>query len=212
MKSLNKTREDLRQAATIINDGGVILWPSCGVYGLACHAQNRKAVERIYSMKTRERNKPLPVLTNRHSAKEHGGIDDLAKALIERYWPGFLGLVVPKKASIPDFVTANRQSVAMVCPNQLVADLSDLVGGPIAATSANISGQAEVLDPLEATLYFEGAVDAIIEGPKLPGVLNTLLDLTQSPPTIVREGGVSVKELEAVLQDIKQNGNHYPLR
>jgi len=201
MKSFTKTKEDLRQAAKIINEGGVILWPSCGVYGLACHAQNRKAVERIYGMKTRERNKPLPVIVNRRSASEYGHIDDLAKMLIERYWPGFLGLVVPKKASIPDFVTAHRSSVAMVCPNQLVADLSDLVNGPIAATSANISGQAEVLDPAEALLQFEGAVDAMIEGPKLPGILNTLLDLTQSPPTIIRAGGVSVKELERFCQN-----------
>jgi L-threonylcarbamoyladenylate synthase len=111
--------------------------------------------------------------------------------------------VVPKKPSIPDFMTAAQQSVALVCPNQLFADLSDLVNGPIAATSANISGRAEVLDPAEAMVQFEGDVDAIIEGPKLPGILNTPLDLTQLPPALIRNGGVSVTQLQAMLRDLR---------
>jgi L-threonylcarbamoyladenylate synthase len=121
MKVLEKTPSGLTQAADIIQRGGVILWPSCGVYGLACHAQDRQAVERIYSIKTRERNKPLPVIANRLTASRYGDLSDLATNLIERYWPGFLGLIVDKKPTIPDFVTTNVQSVALVCPNELVA-------------------------------------------------------------------------------------------
>jgi len=203
MITLDKTREGLRLAAEVIGKGGVILWPSCGVYALACHARNREGVERIYSMKTRERNKPLPVIVNKHLAEQHAAISGAAKMLIEKYWPGYLGLVVPKQPSIPDFVTANRKSVAIVCPNQLCADLTDLVDGPLAATSANISGRAEVLDPAEARAQFEGKVDAIIEGPVLPGILNTLLDLEQTPPAIIRNGGVPEAELRAVLGNVK---------
>lgn len=203
MKVLEKTIQDLQRAADIVNMGGVILWPSCGVFGLACHAQDRQAVERIYAIKARERNKPLPVITNRRTAGNYGDLSELANGLIEQYWPGFLGLIVPKKVTIPDFVTARIQSVALVCPNKLAAQLADLVDGPIAATSANISGQAEILDLATAIAQFEGQVDAIIKGPTLPGVLNTLLDLTQSPPMIIRAGGVPVEELRSLISDLK---------
>jgi len=206
MKVLGKTAYDLKQAADIIRGGGVILWPSCGVYGLACDAQDRQAVERIYSIKTRERSKPLPVIANRLTASRYGDLSDLAKSLIQRYWSGFLGLIVGKKPTIPDFVTAGGQSVALVCPNELAAELAQMVDGPIAATSANISGQAEVLDPSIAATQFKGQVDAIIKGPVLPGVLNTLLDLTQVPPAIIREGAVSFEELRQLIPNLKAIG------
>lgn len=203
MKVLEKTPGDLKQAAYIIRHGGVILWPSCGVYGLACHAQDRYAVDRIYSIKTRERNKPLPVIADRLTASRYGDLSELAKILIQRYWSGFLGLIVGKKSTIPDFVTAGEQSVALVCPNELAAELAKIIDAPIAATSANISGQAEVLDASIAATQFKGQVDAIIKGPVLPGVLNTLLDLTQSPPAIIREGGVPFEELRRLIPNLK---------
>lgn len=200
MKILEKTHGDIIIAAEIINDGGVIVWPSCGVYGLACSALNRQAVEKIYSIKTRKRNKALPVMANHVCASKYGIIDKLANELINKYWPGFLGLIVCKKPMIPDFVTAGSQSIALVCPNKLAADLAGLVDGPIAATSANISGQKEILDPNVATTQFYGKVDALIKGPVLSGTLNTLLDLTQLPPSIIREGGVSLEELNHIIK------------
>ena len=203
MKVFEKTPYDLKQAADIIRGGGVILWPSCGVYGLACDAQDQQAVERIYLIKTRERNKPLPVIANRLTASRYGDLSDLAKGLIQRYWSGFLGIIVRKKPAIPDFVTAGDQSVALVCPNELAAELAHMADGPIAATSANISGQVEVLDPSIAATQFEGQVDGIIKGPVLPGVINTLLDLTQVPPAIIREGSVPFEELRQLIPNIR---------
>jgi L-threonylcarbamoyladenylate synthase len=115
-----------------------------------------------------------------------------------------LGLIVRKKPAIPDFVTASSQSVALVCPNELAAELARLVDGPIAATSADISGQVEILDPSIAATQFEGQVDTIIKGPLQPGILNTLLDLTQSPPAIIREGGVPFEELRRLIPNLKE--------
>ena len=83
MKVLEKSPSDLKQATDTIRGGGVILWPSCGVYGLACHAHNRQAVERIYAIKTRERNKPLPVIANSLTASRYGLLSEQAQSLIE---------------------------------------------------------------------------------------------------------------------------------
>lgn len=203
MEALSKDTQGLQRAAELIHAGEILLWPSCGVYGLACHAQKREAVEKIYSIKSRDRGKPLPVIVNRQTVSRYGQLDDLSEILLDKYWPGFLALVVPKKPTIPDFVTAGSQTVALVCPNDLANELSILVDDPIAATSANISGEAEVLDPNEAIAQFTDQVEAIIEGPIMPGVLNTILDLTKDPPIILREGGISKMELKKSIPHLR---------
>ncbi len=205
MEVLSKDVHGLQRAAELIHAGGIILWPSCGVYGLACHAQKRETVERVYSIKSRDRGKPLPVIANRQTVSRYGQLNDLGEKLIDKYWPGFLALVVPKKPSIPDFVTAGIQSVALVCPNDVAYELSILANVPIAATSANISGEAEVLDPNEAIAQFTGKVDGIIEGPIMPGILNSILDLTKDPPIILREGGISTVELKMIIPNLQTN-------
>lgn len=203
MEALSKDTQGLQRAAELIHAGEILLWPSCGVYGLACHAQKREAVEKIYSIKSRDRGKPLPVIVNRQTVSRYGQLDDLSEILLDKYWPGFLALVVPKKPTIPDFVTAGSQTVALVCPNDLANELSILVDDPIAATSANISGEAEVLDPNEAIAQFTDQVEAIIEGPIMPGVLNTILDLTKDPPIILRGGGISKMELKKSIPHLR---------
>lgn len=202
MEVLSKDVHGLQRAVELIHAGGIMLWPSCGVYGLACHAQKREAVEKIYAIKTRDRGKPLPVIANRQTVSRYGQLNELGEILLDMYWPGFLALVVPKKPSIPDFVTAGIQSVALVCPNDVANELSILADAPIAATSANISGEAEVLDPEEAISRFTDQVEGIIEGPIMPGVLNTILDLTRKPPLILREGGIPNAELKKIIPDL----------
>ena len=80
-----------------------------------------------------------------------------------------------------------------------------MANAPIAATSANISGEAEVLDPNEAIAQFTDQVEDIIEGPIMPGVLNSILDLTKDPPIILREGGISTMELKMIIPHLQTN-------
>ena len=196
MEVLSSDSKGLIRAAELVHAGKIILWPSGGVYVLACHAQKREAVEKIYSIKSRDRGKPLSVLVNRQTVSRYGQLDDLSEILLDKYWPGFLSLLVPKKPTIPDFVTAGSQTVALACSNDIADELSILVDDPIAVSSANISGEAVVLDPNEAIAQFTGQVEAIIEGPIMPGILTTILDLNKDPPIIFREGGISKMELK----------------
>jgi L-threonylcarbamoyladenylate synthase len=195
MLILNNDAEGLSKALDFIYSGEVIIWPSDGVYTFACNALCKNAVDYVYSLKSRERNKALPVMANRNRVYDFGKIDDTAENLINKYWPGFLSLVVLKESIIPDFVTAGKSSVALVCPNKLAAKLSSLSKVPIAATSANISGKPEVLDIQTATKYFDGKIRAIINGDTMSGKLTTIIDLTQSPYKILRDGGIPKSEI-----------------
>lgn len=96
-----------------------------------------------------------------------------------------------KKQSIPDFVTARSQKVALGCPDYLTEQLSILVNDPFVVTSANVSGDEVILDPDKSIAQFGDQVEAIMEGPILPGIVNTILDLTKDPPIVLREGGIS---------------------
>ncbi len=195
MEILATDEAGFARTAELIRSGGLVLWPSGGVYGLAGRAQDRRVVDKIYAIKSRERGKPLAVMAHRGNAAAFGMLDDLALRLLDGFWPGYLGVVVPKTALIPDFVNAGLASVALVCPNDVAATLSRLVDEPIAATSANLSGQAEIVEPESATAQFEGLVDAILLAPRMPGTLNTILDLTARPPRILRQGGVTRAQL-----------------
>jgi tRNA threonylcarbamoyl adenosine modification protein (Sua5/YciO/YrdC/YwlC family) len=197
METLTNDETGLQRAAELIKSGGLVLWPSGGVYGLAGRAQDRHAVDKIYAIKSRERGKPLAVMAHRGNAAALGTIDELAGRLLGSFWPGYLGLVVPKTTQIPAFVNAGLASVALVCPNDVAAGLSRLVDEPIAATSANLSGRAEIVDQASAAAQFDGLVDAILTSPPMSGTLNTILDLTTSPPRVLRHGGVTVAQLRS---------------
>ena len=191
MLVLTKDEDGINKAIDMIYAGEIVLWPSCGVYGFTCDANNKEAVEKIYSLKARDRGKALPVLVNQRSASKYGKLSEINRILINNYWPGYLGLIVEKNPRTPDYVTANKNSVALVCPNALSMEIAEHAGIPLAVTSANISGNKEILEMDEAIKLFDGRVKAIIKAPKMTGTLNTLIDFTFSPPKILRDGGVS---------------------
>ena len=203
MVILSADENGIKKAVEMIFSGDIILWPSGGVYGFACDASKKKAVEKIYSIKARERGKALPVLANQKSVAQYGKLTDINRALIDNYWPGYLGMIVEKTDIIPNYVTANKNSVALVCPNILSMEISNHAGIPLAVTSANISGSKEIIEMDEAIKLFDGKAKAIIEAPKMTGTLNTLIDFTCLPPKILREGGISRSELKRYLAELQ---------
>jgi L-threonylcarbamoyladenylate synthase len=201
---LNENSDGILKALDLIYSGEVIIWPSDGVYTFACNALCQNAVEYIYSLKTRSKNKALPVLANKNKVYDYGTIDNDVKSIIKKYWPGFVALVVPKKSVIPDFVTAGKSTVDLVCPNQLAEDLATLSKVPIAATSANISGKPEALDIQTVMNYFDGKIKTAIDGGKMSGSLTTIFDLTQTPHKFLRDGKITRAEILETISDAKQ--------
>jgi L-threonylcarbamoyladenylate synthase len=196
-------RRLIQQAATILRKGGLVAFPTETVYGLGADALDQSAIEKIFRAKHRPTWDPLIV-----------HVRDLAMAqrlcsawpaslaiLANRFWPGPLTVVVPKSTLIPDEVTAGRANVALRMPRHVVAtQLLAEAGVPIAAPSANRFGRPSPTRAEHVVEDLGNQVDLILNaGPTAMGVESTVLDLTQTPPAILRPGGVTREDIEATI-------------
>ncbi len=202
----------IAEAAAVLRAGGLVAFPTETVYGLGANALDPAAVARIFAAKARPATNPLIVHVadwKDVEALADGGARHLVgaqhaaplHALTEKFWPGPLTLVLPKKAAVPDIVTAGGPTVALRMPNHPVAlTLIRAAGVPLAAPSAN---RSEQLSPTRAAHVAQGlgdAIDIVLDGgPTEVGLESTVLDLTEWPPRLLRPGMVTAAQIEAVL-------------
>jgi L-threonylcarbamoyladenylate synthase len=195
--------ESIRQAAKLIREGGIVAFPTETVYGLGADATNVNALQKVFEAKGRPASDPLIV----HVA----GIDmlkivvreipTLAWELIAKFWPGPLTLILPKTEIIPDIVTSGLDTVAVRMPDDPVAlSLITEAGVPLAAPSANSFGRPSSTSAAHVMADLSGKIDMLLDGgPSIIGVESTVLDVTCTPPNILRPGGISQEKLEAAV-------------
>ncbi len=190
--------EKLLPAAAILQSGGICAFPTETVYGLGANALDEAAVAKIFKAKGRPQDNPL-IVHVADTAQLDGicHVTPLAEKLINRFWGGPLTLILPKKDTVPAVVTAGLDTVAVRMPSHPVANaLLRLTGLPIAAPSANLSGKPSPTRAAHVVRDMDGRADCIIAGGDcLWGVESTVLDLTVSPPAILRPGAVTKEEL-----------------
>ncbi len=192
--SLSKYAEQLR-------NGIVIAFPTETVYGLGADAWNADAVARIFELKGRPPDNPLIVHVN---SVEMAGtlaaeISDDAKRLMERFWPGPLAIILPKRPEVLDIVTAGLPTVAIRMPDHPIPLRLIAEAGPIAAPSANTSGRPSPTRAEHVRQDF-GLDVSIIEGGSCQyGLESTVLDLSERPYTVLRPGHVTQSDIEEVL-------------
>ena len=203
MKVLPASEEAIGVAARILAEGGLVAFPTDTVYGVGAHAFQPDAVERIYVAKIRPRDKAIPILLARADdlVLVAEGITETAWLLAERFWPGGLTLVLPKKAKVPDVVSAGGPTVAVRVPDHPVfLALVAALGAPLAATSANLSGRPSLITAQDVEAELGGRIELILDGGACTGgVPSTVLDLTTDPPTILRAGAIVEEEINAAL-------------
>jgi len=193
--------EAIAEAARIINQGGLVAFPTETVYGLGADACNPVAVARIFEVKRRPAFDPVIVhVGDPESASMYGDCSSsLARKLMRTFWPGPLTLVVPKTDIVPPVVTAGLDTVAIRMPSNRVAlDLIRACGRAIAAPSANPFGYVSPTEAVHVETQLDG-VDLILDGGRCPvGVESTILSLAGGKPCLLRSGGVPPEELERV--------------
>ncbi len=194
---------ELQKAAQIIQDGGLVAFPTETVYGLGADALNPFAVAAIFEVKNRPQFDPLIV----HVA-DLGQAEILVTAfpskaikLAEKFWPGPLTLVLPKSDMVPDIVTASLKGVAIRVPNHpLALALIREAGRPIAAPSANPFGQVSPTTAEHVRISLGNKVELILDGgPCVVGVESTIISFMEKEPMLLRPGGVPLEEIEAVI-------------
>ena len=177
------------------------MYPTDTVYGLGCDPFNVEAVKRVLRVKG-DRKKPLPILA---SGIEHvekiAYLSKDARKIVERFWPGPLMIIVPKKPTLPNIVTCNLGSVGVRVPkHDLAIQFISLSNGLLVGTSANKTGKKPALTTSEAAEQLGKDVDVILDvGPTSIGVPSTVIDLTSEKPRILRKGSVDSKDIHSFL-------------
>lgn len=196
MELLYPVESDLRRAVEILRRGGIVAFPTETVYGLGCDAFNEKAVERLYELKKRPKNKPLIVGVGKiEDIYDIAEVNETAEKLIKAFFPGSLTLVLKNK-KIPSIVTANSEKVAVRMPaHEIPLKLSKELGRPIVVPSANISGRPSPTKFEHVIADFGDTIDAVIIGECKIGIESTILDVTVSPAKLLRPGAVSTEIL-----------------
>ncbi|NLY75291.1 MAG: threonylcarbamoyl-AMP synthase [Firmicutes bacterium] len=193
----------LEPAARILQSGGLVAFPTETVYGLGAIFNNETALLNIFAVKGRPADNPLIVHIYGldQLSRIAGSISPSAEKLIDRFWPGPLTLIFPKKPEVSSRVTAGLDSVAVRMPSDPAArELLRLTGIPVAAPSANLSGKPSPTLGEHVINDLFGKIECIIDGGACPaGVESTVLSLTGTVPVILRPGTVTREDLEQVL-------------
>ncbi len=193
--------EALQRALEVLRAGGLVAFPTDTVYGLGALAFDNEAVRSIYIAKDRPLEKAIPVLLG--EAGDLGlvasPVPEMARRLAARFWPGPLTLVVPKKPTLPEAVSAT-QTVGVRMPDHPAARILLGAAGPMAVTSANISGRENPSTADEVFAQLGGRIDLIMDGGRTPGgVPSTVVDCTSPVPGILRIGPLTLEDIRSAL-------------
>ena len=195
--------DHIERAGRIINDGGMVILPTRGLYGVACNAHNAEAVGRIFDIKKRPVEKPLLVLVSNADMLNDVviSVPALAALLMASFWPGRLTLVMEGRKDLPPGLCSDTGKVGVrMVGHPVAAALVEAAGTPITGTSANLSG-AGGCDRIGAIdrLVID-SVDMVLDAGVLAGGPgSSVVDVTGRTPLILREGAVSAKEISQAL-------------
>jgi L-threonylcarbamoyladenylate synthase len=188
--------ELLAGAAEVLRRGGIVAFPTETFYGLGAGALHGASVERLVRVKGRPEGKPLLVLVDSVAMVETVAADvpTLARALMARYWPGALTLVLRARPEVPAAVTAGSRTVGVrLSPHPIARGLVRALGGPVTGPSANPAGGAPPTTAAAVLAHFDGRIELVLDGgPTSGGEPSTVLDVTVDPPRLIRAGAVRV--------------------
>jgi L-threonylcarbamoyladenylate synthase len=210
----------IARAAEVLARGGLVAFPTETVYGLGARAFDPVAVARIFAAKGRPATNPL-IVHLPEPPFEASLADPLwpetAQRLAARFWPGPLTMVLPKPPDVPDIVTGGGATWAIRMPDHAVTYALLLAAGPLAAPSANVSTAVSPTTAEHVLSSLDGKIDLILDGGACPGgIESTVLDLTSSPPRVLRPGPILPSELSAIIgpvvaPEVRLPGEHGPL-
>ena len=185
--------------------GGLVAVPTETVYGLAGNGLDEKAVAEIYEVKGRPEVKPLSLMVHDAASMERycENVPPQAYTLAKKFWPGPLTIVMKAKPCVPEIVRAGGETVGLRCPDHpLTLELLEKSGVPFAAPSANPSGEPSPKNADSVLKYFDGKIDAVLDGGECGiGCESTLIDLSRTPYRILRQGALPADEIADAFVD-----------
>lgn len=196
----NVDESELNEIKEILDNDGVIIFPTDTVYGIACNCFSEKAIKKVFDIKKRPENKPINVLSNNLDKIKlvSKNISEKEKFLIDKYMPGALTIILDKNEKVSDILTAGLDTIGVRIPkNNISLRILENVSYPLATTSANISGDIAGIKISDFLKEFDGVVDAIIDGGETDlKVASTIVRVeSDNKLKIIREGTLKIKEM-----------------
>jgi L-threonylcarbamoyladenylate synthase len=200
--------DQIEKAVTVLRNGGVVAFPTETYYGLAVDPTIESALQRLFALKKRPRQKPILLIT--HAVEQlyrlTDGIPDQYQVLMDRFWPGPLTLIFNALPAVSSLLTAGTGTVGVRISSHPVADLlARQYGRPVTATSANISGREAAVSAAEVRDYFNDSVDFVLDGGRtLGGVGSTVVKYDDSTEKLLllREGMITCAEINSVYPEV----------
>lgn len=196
------------EAVQIIKNGGLVAVPTETVYGLCANGLDENAVKKIFEVKGRDEKKPLALMVS--------GVEDIekyvsevpaaARVLADKFWPGPLTIVLNARKSIPEIVRATSPTIGLRCPDkEITLEFLKKCSLPLAGPSANPSGEKSPVSANEVLAYFDGKIDAVIDGGESElKEVSTVISLAETPFKIIRQGALSESEIvDALISSMK---------
>ncbi len=198
----------LKKAARLIAKGEVVVCPTDTGYALAANGLDPRAVAKVFSLKGRAYSNPIHVAVNSiEAAERYAHLNQAARHLAHHFLPGALTIVLPKKEIIPPLLVAGGDTIGIRVPdNRVILELAMMTDLPLTATSANASGQPTPYSAEEVVALLGEAAERVAlildQGPLALRELSTIVDLTVSPPQLIRQGAISWLEIREVLRTL----------
>ena len=182
--------QKIEKTVEVLKAGGIIVYPTDTIYGLGCDIFNKKAIEKIYRLKKRVKNKPMSIICpNLKEVAKYAIIQNYAYRLMKKTLPGPYTFILKSRSETPKTVLAKNKTVGIRIPDSKIClQLAEKLGSPLISTSLNISGQTILTNPAELTKEMASKIDLIIDAGTLPAIPSSILDLSGQEPIILREG------------------------
>jgi L-threonylcarbamoyladenylate synthase len=204
--AFNPDKEILEQAARLINKGEVIVCPTDTGYAFSANAMDTRAIARVFHLKGRSYSNPIHIaVRNIEQADNYANVDNVARYLADHYLPGALTLVMKRKETVPSMLVAGMDTVGIRIPDsEVMLKLVETTGHPLTTTSANVSGRPTPYSVEEIQAQLGDSIDDVAlildQGPLKMRELSTIIDLTISPPQLIRQGLISWLEIRELLK------------
>ena len=199
----NIDMEQIKKQAEILKAGKTVIFPTETVYGVGANGLDKNAIKKIYEAKQRPLNKPISLLVSNIDMIENVAKDitNIEYSIIEKFFPGPLTIILKKKETIPDILTAGSDTIGIRMPaNDIALNLINYAGVPLATPSANLSGKPSGTNLKDIIKDFDGNVDCFIDdGPSKIGLASTIVKVIDGVPHILRQGSISIDEINSVI-------------
>ena len=190
----------LKEPAELLKNGGIVVFPTETVYGIGANGLDENTVKKLYNIKQRPLNKPISLLVSNMDMVNQVAKDitDLEYKLMEEFFPGPFTIILNKKDSVPDIVTAGQNTVGIRMPSgEIARKLVEYANVPIATPSANISGKPSGTNLSSIMKDFDGKIDCFIDGGESKlGIASTIVKVIDGVPQILRQGSISKEQIE----------------